>query len=161
MVRIVSSEIIDMQRCRCVVDEALEKLVKQVDVELADPWALELDPVLDAGPPGKIYYDTRQRLVQRHVSMPVTHNALLVPERLLEGLAQGNTDILHRMVIIDMQITAGVYFEVECTMTRDLLEHMFEERNPGIETGISAAIEVQDDIDLGFQRIAADICTSF
>jgi hypothetical protein len=36
-----------------VVDEALEELVAQIDVELADARARELDVVLEPGPPGQ------------------------------------------------------------------------------------------------------------
>ena len=48
MVRVVAAQVVDVQRHLRVVDEALEELVHQVDVELADQRARELDVELEA-----------------------------------------------------------------------------------------------------------------
>jgi hypothetical protein len=63
VVCVVAAQVVDVQRDLRVVDEALEELVHQVDVELADQGARELDVVLEPGTPGQVEHDARQRLV--------------------------------------------------------------------------------------------------
>ena len=160
VVRVATLQVVDVQGGRRVIDETLKKLANQVDVELADARAQKFNPVLEPGTAGKIDDHARQGFVQRHVGVPVTHNALLVTERLLESLAEGNADVLNAVVIVDVQIAFRFNLEIEATVTGDLLEHVLEERNPGIETGFSAAVEIELDADLRLQRIAADTCFS-
>ena len=74
--------------------------------------------------------------------------------------AQGDADILYAMMIVNMQIPTRLDIEIEGTVTRNLFKHVFEERNSGIETGLSTSVEIERDGDLGFQRIATDFCTS-
>jgi hypothetical protein len=72
----------------------------------------------------------------------------------------GYADILDRMMIIYMQVAAGRNFQVKRAMTGNLLEHMLEKRNSGIEMRPAAAIQVKHYADLGFQGIPTDICTA-
>ena len=81
-------------------------------------------------------------------------------DHMLDHLAKTNRDIFHRVVVVDMQISVGRDFEVERAMPCYLLQHMFEKRDPGIKFRVSASIQVQCDIDLGFQRVATDIGTT-
>ena len=53
VVRVVAAQVVDVHRRQRVVDEALEELVREVDVELADPGARELHVVLEPGRPEK------------------------------------------------------------------------------------------------------------
>src|SRR2546430_17719602 len=69
MMRVVPSQVVDMQRHLGVVGKTLEEFVHQIHVEVADQRALELDVVLEARPPGEIDHDARQRLVERYVGM--------------------------------------------------------------------------------------------
>ena len=55
-----------------------------------------------------------------------------------------------------MQIAAAGDVEVDQAVACDLVEHVFEERYAGIETAGAAAIEVDDDADLRFERVAPD-----
>ena len=58
VMRIVTSQVVNVQRRRHVVDKTLEKLVEQVNVELTDAIAPELDVIFESGTPGKINHDT-------------------------------------------------------------------------------------------------------
>src|SRR6266849_2414200 len=63
MMRVVPSQVVDMQRHLRVARKTLKEFVHQIHVELADQRTLELDVVLQTGPPGEIDHDARQRLV--------------------------------------------------------------------------------------------------
>ena len=51
-------------------------------------------------------------------------------------------------------------FKVKRAVTSNLLQHMLEKRNTGVEMRLTAAIQVKHYIDLGFQGITTDICTA-
>ena len=58
-------------------------------------------------------------------------HAGLVAERLGEGLAEQDADVLDRVVRVDVQVTVGLQGEVEPAVASDLVEHVVEERRPG------------------------------
>ena len=150
VVRVVAAQVVDVQRHLGVVGEALEELVHQVDVELADQRARELDVVFQAGPPGEVDHRARQRLVQRHVGVAVAADARLVADRLVERLPKGDADVLHRVVGVDVQVAFRLDVEVEHAVARDLLEHVLEERQAGGEPRRALAVQVEPHPDLRF-----------
>src|SRR5690606_36737810 len=69
VMRVVASQIVDVQGYIGVVDEALKELVEQVHIEIADAAALERNVVLQTRAPGKVDHYAREGLVQRHIGM--------------------------------------------------------------------------------------------
>src|SRR6266478_7343836 len=86
MVRVVAAQVVHVDRDLGVIDKPLEKLVHQVDIELADHRALESDLPDQSGAARKIEHHSAQRLVQRHVGMTEAADAALVADRLGHGL---------------------------------------------------------------------------
>ena len=157
---VVATQVVDVQRRRGMVGESLEELVDQVDVELPDPGTPEVDAVLDSRAPGKVDHHARQGLIQRHIGMPVTHDPLLVAQRLLERLPQGDADVFDAMVIVDMQIAFGTDIDIKTAMAGNLLEHVFEKGDSSIKIRPPTAIKIDGNANLSFQGIATDACTS-
>ena len=83
-------------------------------------------------------------------------NALLVASRLGERLTEGDADVLDRVVRVDVQIALGVDIEVDEAVARDLVEHVFQKWNPGLEAGHAGAVQIHADRDLGFFGISRD-----
>src|SRR5512140_1054054 len=102
MMRVVAAQVVEVHRDQRVVDETLEEFVREVDVEGADQrpreWHVELEP----GTAGKVDHRARQRFVEAHVRMSVAREPGLVAERLPQGLAAGDADVLDRVVRVDM-----------------------------------------------------------
>lgn len=156
MMRVVAAQVIDVQRHEGMIDETLEKLMGQIDVEFADPGAAEFDIEGKPRPAGEIDHDTRQRLVQRHVGMTVAADALLVADGLGQRLAEGNADILDRMMRVDMQVAFRLDLQIHHAVARDLVQHVVEEGHAGSQLGLACAVEVEANRDLGFERISGD-----
>jgi hypothetical protein len=70
VVRVQPAQVVDVQRHRGVVHEALEELAAEVDVELADARARERHVELEPRAARQIDHHARQRLVERHVGVP-------------------------------------------------------------------------------------------
>lgn len=53
MMRIDAVQVVDVQRDAGVVDEALEELVQEINVEITDPGAREVDAPFESGATGE------------------------------------------------------------------------------------------------------------
>ena len=62
-------------------------------------------------------------------------------------LGPSNTDVLHSVVRIDMQITLGLNVEVNLTVPGNLIKHMLEERYPRIKGAQARTVEAQLNAD--------------
>ena len=127
---VVAAQVVDVQRHLRMVDEALEELVRQVDVELADHRAGERHVPFEARSAGEIHHHARQRLVERHVGMAVAADASLVADRCCHRLAESDADVLDRVMGVDVQVALGLDRQVDRAVAGDLVEHVIEERTP-------------------------------
>src|SRR5450631_4270567 len=71
MVRVLAAQVVDVQRHQCVIDEALEEFVRQIDVERADHRTRERDVKLEPRSAGEIDDYARERFVERHVGVAI------------------------------------------------------------------------------------------
>jgi hypothetical protein len=58
---------------------------------------------------------------------------------------------------IDVQIAFSDDVEIDHAVTRDLVQHVFEERQAGLELGCAVAVQVYADLDLGFLGVTCDL----
>src|SRR5947209_6449560 len=72
------------------------------------------------------------------------------------GLGQGDADVLDGMVPVDVQVTDGVDVQVDQRVPGDLVQHVVEEADAGLELGDAGAVEVDAHPDLGFLGVALD-----
>jgi hypothetical protein len=91
--------------------------------------------------PGRpeIDHHARQGLVEGHVGVAVAGQALLVADRLRKGLADGDAHILDGVVAVDVQVADGFDLEVEAAVAGDLVEHVVEETDAGVELTLAAS----------------------
>src|SRR5690606_27246890 len=97
-------QVVDVQRCQRVVDEALEEFARQVDVELADMRAREREMVIKPRATRKIDHHARQRFVQRYIRVAIAAQAGLVSDSGRKGLAQRDAYVFNGVVVIDMGV---------------------------------------------------------
>ena len=110
---------------------------------------------------GEIDHDPRQGLVQGYVGMAIASYALLVAHGLAEGLTEGDAEVFDRMVGIDVQIATGLDIQVHEPMTRHLIEHVLEKRDPRVEPALPGPVQVDGRPNLGFEGVAADLCRTW
>ncbi len=86
--------------------------------------------------------------------MTVAQYSGLVTDRSGKGLTHGNADVFHRMVSIDMQIALGLNLQIDKAMSCDLIEHVLEKRQTGLERTFTLPVKLQDNLDLRLGRVA-------
>ena len=153
---VAALQVVDVQGHQGVIDEALEEFVHQLGVEGADHAGGEGDVELKARAAGQIHHHPGQGLVQGHVGVAVTGQTLLVANGLRKGLAQGDAHVLDRVVAVDVQVTGTFDLDVETAVTGDLVEHVIEETDTGVELALARAVQVEPDPDFRLEGIAGD-----
>ena len=156
MVCVHAAQVVNVQRGARVVDEALEKLVRELGVKRADHAAGERNVQRQAGAPREVDDHARERFVQRHIGMAIAADALFIAHGTRERLANGDTHVFDRVVAVDVQIALGVHFQVDQAMACDLLEHVVKKTNTGVQAGLARAVEIQAHGDARLGGIAAD-----
>lgn len=90
--------------------------------------------------------------------MAVTPDTLLVANGFGNCLPERYADILDRVVGIDMQIPFSTDVEVNQAMTRDLIEHMVEKGNTGIQFLLAGTVKIKRDPNLGLAGVSYHFC---
>lgn len=156
MVRIDTTQIFNMQGHAGMIDQPLEKLVNEINIELTNHCPRKGDIEFQPRPAGKVDHDARQGLVKRNVAMAITGQSLFVTPGLGQRLPDGDTDILHRVMRIDMEIAIGLHIKIDQAMTGNLVEHVVEERYASGKLALTGAIKIETHGNLRLQRIACD-----
>src|SRR5690606_27630082 len=156
VVGVDATQVVDVQGHQGMVDEALEELLEQVHIEAADDCAGIGHVHLQAGTAGEVQRHARQRLVHGDVGVPVAAQPLLVAHGLGKGLAQGDADIFHGVVVVDVEVAATFDMHVDQAVPGYLVQHVLEEGNADIEVRLAGTVQVDFHFDLGFRRVALD-----
>ena len=91
VMRVFATEIVDMQRYFCVIDESLKKFTNQIQIEGAGRGAHEWNLKFQIGASREIDHDSGQGFIQRNISMAVTADTALVADSLCQSLSDGDT----------------------------------------------------------------------
>src|SRR6185437_5640672 len=87
-----------------------------------------------------------QRLVHRDHGVAEAADALLVAQRLVEGLAEGDGDVLDRVVGVDVGVALRPHGQVERAVLAQRVEHVVVEPDAGGDVGGAGAVD--DDLRL-------------
>ena len=74
-----------------------------------------------------------ERLVERHERVAVAGDAALVAERLADGLAEHDADVLDGVVHVDLDVAAGAHGEVGQRVLRERGQQVVVERHRGLD----------------------------
>jgi hypothetical protein len=61
---------------------------------------------------------------------------------------------------VDMQIAFGFDIEIDQAMAGNLIQHVVEERHPGVQLLLTGAVDINHDADLRLIGIARDLCNA-
>src|SRR5262245_28821004 len=139
-----------------MLGEGLEPLTKQLGVHFADLRAGELDLPHQEGPARYVERDPGQRLVHWQIGRAIAGDARLVAERLGHRLAERDARILGGVVVVDMQVALGLQRDVDQRVARELLDHVIEETDPGLDVIRTRTVEIDGCGDRRLLGLAVD-----
>src|SRR5699024_10738825 len=141
VVGVGASQGVDVQGHQRVIGKALEEFLEQVNVKTTDSSAGKRHVHGQTRAPREVDHYARQRFIQRDIGMVIAGHAFFVADGLGESLAEGDTNIFHSVVIVDVGVAVAFDIKVDQAMTGDLIEHMLEKRHAYGEAGLASAIQ--------------------
>src|SRR5262249_13968710 len=109
------------------------------------------------GAPGQIDHRARQRLVQREVEAAGAGDALPITQGLVDGVPERDPGVLDGVVLVDLQIALAADLGVEGAVPGERVQHVIEEGDAGRDLRVTAAVQVDRDLDLGLLRLARNL----
>ena len=124
--------------------KAFEKIVHQFRLQIAHQP--RLDPRVDhcGGAAREVHGGQAQSFVHRHQEVAGAHDAALIAQRLVEGLAQGDAHVFHGVVLVHVEIAGGFRSQIESAMVSEELQHVIEETDAGGDFITAASIDERD-----------------
>src|SRR5690606_28757722 len=141
VVGVLPAQVVDVQGHQGVIDEPLEELLEQVHVEAPHYRTGKGYVHLQAGAAGEIQRHAGQGFVHGHIGVAVATDTLLVPDSLGKGLTQGDADVFHGVVIVDVQVAATFDVHVDQAVPGYLIQHVLKEGNTDIEAGLAGTVQ--------------------
>jgi hypothetical protein len=183
VVRFIAVKQFQMEIAARLVGEALEELPGQAESERAGHVLFSLSlidalvgeriqPAPDqAGPSSEVNHAPCEAFIHWHISLssegvsgvkpsPIPANSLLVPQRLDNGLPQGNTAVFHGVVRINGKVPVATKLQIQDRMPGEQRQHVVEEGDAGFDGRLAHAVKVQGNRDAGFFGRAAKLCPS-
>ena len=156
VVGVAAADEVEVQVEAAVVHEGPEEVLEELGRQVADALGPELHAEVQPRPAREVDDRAAEGLVERDVGVAEADDALLVAERLLQGLAEGDPDVLDRVVGVHVQVALAADVEVEAGVGGEGGEHVVEEADAGADPRPALAVEVQDEGDVGLARLALD-----
>jgi ATP-dependent HslUV protease, peptidase subunit HslV len=124
--------------------------IDQLGVKGSDLVGAERRPEHQEGAPRQIDGDAGQRFIHRHMDIGIARDASHVAKSLLEGLSEGNPDILGSVVGVHVQIACGLDGDIDPRVPGKQIKHMIKKADPGRDRCNSLAVKINCDRDVGF-----------
>jgi hypothetical protein len=80
----------------------------------------------------------------------------MIAECVLDRFTEGDAEVLGRVVAVDFHVSLRFDLHVERAVPRELIDHVRQKRQRGIDRAQSGAVEIDLDPDIGLARLALD-----
>ena len=136
--------------------EPFEEIVHELGLQIAHAPRGDFQIHHRVGPAAEIHGGHGKGFVHRHHEVAGAIDAAAVAERLRHGLAEGDAEIFHGVMLIDIEIARRRDVQIEPAVPREELEHVIQEADAGADAVLSLSIEPQCQRDGGLGRPAVD-----
>lgn len=136
--------------------DGMEELAYVLCAEASNRFALKWHVPAQIAATAHVDGGEHQRIVHRHVTTGIADNPRRINKRLANREAEGNADILHRVMVVYGEVSVGGDSEVKPAVKGQLVEHMVEECDPCRDIAAVPSVEVEDEVDLRFLRLTID-----
>jgi len=126
-----------------VVYKTVEEIRQQFRLQIANQPDFHPVLIYERWAASEIHRDYRESFVHRQYEIAGAVDAFAVSQCLGEKLAHDDADILHCVVLIDVEIAIGFEFQVERAVFREKLQHVIEETNARGDFVTAAALDAE------------------
>src|SRR3954462_4037318 len=133
--------------------EAFEEIKHQFRLQIANQASTNFRVDNGRSSTAKIDSGNPQGLIHRHEEVSRAIDTFFISQCLVEGFAKRDADILNRVMLIHIEVTAACEFQIECTVTGKQIEHVIEKPNPGGHLVFPLTINVQSQSNVSLVRM--------
>ena len=151
---------LDIQIHQSRIAQRLKEMEEHLGRHFANLFALKLRIPHQPGTATKIETDLAEAIIHRQ-GIAVTLDAPLTAQRLIEALAQRQTGVFNRVVLIDVEVAFHLNLQVDVTMFCNLLQHVIKEAQSGGDLAFARSIQVKRHMDIGLTRGTTHLRVAF
>ena len=160
VVAVFPGQLPDVEGDSSFPDKGNQKFPHQFRVEGSDFLGGNVQITAEHGTTGNVHGTLNQRLVHGQYHVGVTVNAPAVAQRLPEGCAQGDADVLDAVVVVYLGVAVAGHVQVKTAMLGKEGQHVLQKAHAQVEMAFAGAVQVQGQGDIGFARLAGQRCLS-
>ena len=160
MVRLVAVNLAQMDVEPPLNAHGTEELLQQLHLEVAHHEVLLPAGEHQKRTPAQIDRRLAERLVHGHGREPVARDTSPLAQRLVERLAKHEANVLHRVVVVHVQISHGLHRQIHERVLLQELQHVVEESDAGVYLARAGTVQVQRELDLRLLRVPFYLCSS-
>ena len=154
--RVASTVQVEVKVHAGFVTERLHEIVDENRLEGADAVFFNRNIISEIAASAEVYDRSAKGFVEWHRSLTEAADTAAIAKCLFEGAAEDDANILHGVVVIDMQVAGSLDLEIEEAVTGEALEHMVKKRDAGADFTAARSVETKRDRDRGFAGLALD-----
>jgi hypothetical protein len=148
--------LIDMQSHLGAAGDACVELTDELCVVCSNTLRGDVEAVFKVVATGEVENNLDERLVERGDKVAESGDTTLVAHSLRNGHAEGDSDILVGVMIVDPQVSDCLDVEVDEPVGRQLVEHVIKERDAGVDVANASTVEVERHSHRGFVCVSRD-----
>src|ERR1700730_1325726 len=103
----------------CTQGKTFKEVVHQSRLQVPDHPRAHLGIHHSGSAAAKIYGGYSHGLVHRHQKIPGSQDSAFTAQGLIERLPEHDADILHRVMLIDVEIAVRLQLQIEASMMRE------------------------------------------
>jgi hypothetical protein len=108
-------------------------------------------------PTAQIKRDVDQGFIERHAGVAKASNTSAFGKRFVERLAEGDPDVFRGVVLIDVQVAAGLERQIKTSVPRQAVEHVVEKADTSGYLCPARTVQVEQYFYAAFAGLAVDM----
>src|ERR1700722_86117 len=138
--------------------KAFEEIVHKFRLQITDARSTDFRLHDRHCTAAEIYGGQSEGLVHGHQEVASPQDAAPVAQSAVKDLSERNAHVLHGVVLIYIQVSAGGNLQIETAVPCKEFQHVVEKTDSGCDLVLTAALDAQINADLRFSRLAVDAC---
>lgn len=122
------------------------EVLHQLGGKVADALASERAIELNGGTTGEVEDGASKCFIHGNIGVSVPRDERLVAKGFAECLAEDDSDILDRMVVVYVEVAGGLHSELQPAVPREQVQHVIQEPDACLVV-VARCIRVEVDLD--------------
>src|SRR5580700_489739 len=140
--------------CARAASKTLEEIAHQFHLQISHERRPNLGIHRRRRTSSEVHRRQTEGFVHRHHEITGAQNAAAISQGAVERLAQSNSYVFHRVVLVHIQVANGRQLEIECAVPRKQLQHVIQKANSSRDLVPPASFYRERNPNLGLRSFA-------